>query len=153
MAIELVPLDTSLLSDLQAFWASIPGIGLNPIDDSPAGLRRFLERNPDLCTVARTTDGRLAGSLLCGWDGRRARLYHVCVHPDFRGRGIAQTMVRRVLRKLRSMGVVKCDLVCFQDNEIGNAFWGRSGWVRRDDLAYWQMPLDAVVTADSEESS
>ncbi len=153
MAIELVPLDRSLLPELPAFWASIPGVGLNPIDDSYAGLSRFIERNPDLCTVARSADGRLAGTLLCGWDGRRARLYHVCVHPDFRGRGIAQSMVSNVLRKLRSMGAVKCDLVCFQDNEIGNAFWGRVGWVRRDDLAYWQMPLDPVAPEDSEASS
>lgn len=153
MAIELVPLDMTLLSELPAFWASIPGVGLNPIDDSPAGLRRFLERNPDLCTVARTADGRLAGTLLCGWDGRRARLYHVCVHPDFRGRGIAQTMVSDVLRKLRSMGVVKCDLVCFQDNEIGNTFWGKVGWIRRDDLAYWQMPLEALPPSRTEETS
>ena len=152
MAIELIPINENLLSELQAFWASIPGVGLYPIDDSPTGLRRFLDRNPDLCYVARAADGRLAGTLLCGWDGRRARLYHVCVHPDFRGRGIAQTMVSRVLRQLRAMGVVKCDLVCFQDNEIGNAFWRRVGWVRRDELADWQMPLNPPPAAVSEET-
>ncbi|MBP7403020.1 MAG: hypothetical protein KBA30_10435, partial [Clostridia bacterium] len=57
---------------------------------------------------------------------------------------IGQAMVARALRTLRGMGAVKCDLVCFQDNAVGNNFWRRTGWVRRGDLAYWQIPLDRV---------
>lgn len=143
MDFEIVPVDNDLIPSLPDFWRSIPGIGLNPDDDSPAGLRRFLDRNPGLSCAVRV-DGRLAGTLLCGWDGRRARLYHVCVHPDYRGAGIGQAMAARALRTLRGMGAVKCDLVCFQDNAVGNNFWRRTGWVRRGDLAYWQIPLDRV---------
>ncbi len=143
MAFELIPVDDSLLPSLPDFWRSIPGIGLSSADDSPDALRRLLDRNPGLSCAARV-DGRLAGTLLCGYDGRRAMLYHVCVHPDFRGTGIGKAMVGRALERLRGMGAVKCQLVCFHDNNLGNAFWERAGWVRRDDLAFWQMPMERM---------
>ncbi len=158
MAVEIVAVDETLLASLPDFWQSIPGVGLNDRDDTLPGLRRFLCRNPGLCFAARSENGQLAGTLLCGWDGRRARLYHVCVHPAFRGRGIARRMVARALQQLKELGVVKCDLVCFADNEIGNTFWQHLGWVRRDDLLYWQMPLlstrsDVPVQTGSREES
>jgi len=145
--IDILPIDEEMLAELPVFWQSIPGIGLNTDDDSPDGLRRLLKRNPGLSCIA-TVGGRLAGTLLCGHDGRRAMLYHVCVHPDHRGRGIGQAMVARALGRLKGEGIVKCQLVCFLDNPIGNGFWEHLGWIHREDLAVWQMPL--VVPKDAE---
>ncbi len=56
----------------------IKGFGIRSIDDSKEGVERFLKRNPTTSVVAEE-DGKVVGSILCGHDGRRGCLYHVCV--------------------------------------------------------------------------
>ena len=58
-------------------WMTIRGFAMRSIDDSREGVERFLERNPHTSVVA-VEDNRIVGSILCGHDGRRGCLYHVC---------------------------------------------------------------------------
>ena len=64
-------------------WMTIKGFGIRSIDDSKEGVERFLKRNPTTSVVAEM-DGKIVGSILCGHDGRRGCLYHVCVHEGYR---------------------------------------------------------------------
>ena len=66
-----------------ALWNSIKGFAIRSIDDSREGVEVFLKRNPGISVVA-DYNGRIVGAILCGHDGRRGCLYHVCVHSDFR---------------------------------------------------------------------
>ena len=66
-------------------WKKIRGFGIRSIDDSREGVKRFLKRNPTTSVVAEE-DGRIVGSILCGHDGRRGCLYHVCVDEEHRRR-------------------------------------------------------------------
>lgn len=75
-----------------ALWMTIKGFAIRSIDDSKVGVERFLKRNPTTSVVA-IEDGKVVGSILCGHDGRRGCLYHVCVHRDYRMRGIGKAMV------------------------------------------------------------
>ena len=73
-------------------WMSIRGFAIRSIDDSETGVKRFLKRNPDTSVVA-VEDGKIVGAILCGHDGRRGCMYHVCVHEDYRMKGIGKSMV------------------------------------------------------------
>ena len=73
-------------------WMTIKGFGIRSIDDSRIGVDRFLKRNPTTSVVAEE-DGKVVGSILCGHDGRRGCLYHVCVHEKYRRHGIGKAMV------------------------------------------------------------
>ena len=64
-------------------WKKIKGFGIRSIDDSREGVDRFLKRNPTTSVVA-VKDGKIVGSILCGHDGRRGCLYHVCVDEKYR---------------------------------------------------------------------
>ena len=64
--------------EVYALWKKIRGFGIRSIDDSREGVDRFLKRNPTTSVVA-VKDGKIVGSILCGHDGRRGCLYHVCV--------------------------------------------------------------------------
>ena len=70
-----------------ALWNSIHGFGIRSLDDSREGISRFLKRNPTTCAVD-VEDGKIVGAILCGHDGRRACLYHVCVSEAYRMHGI-----------------------------------------------------------------
>ena len=128
-------------SDAVLMWSHIDGMGLRSIDDSAEGIAKLLSYNQGLCSVA-TVNGVFAGTMLCGYDGRRAHLYHLAVHPDFRGMGLGRLLVQRTLEKLKERGANKATLVVFSDNDKGNSFWEHLGFKSRCDLIYRDISLN-----------
>ena len=124
-----------------ALWKKIKGFGIRSIDDSKEGVARFLKRNPTTSVVAEK-DGRIVGSILCGHDGRRGCLYHVCVDEDYRRHGIGKRMVVFAMKALKEEKINKVSLIAFTENDIGNAFWNTIGWTERLDLNYYDFTLD-----------
>jgi ribosomal protein S18 acetylase RimI-like enzyme len=124
-----------------ALWKTIKGFGIRSVDDSKEGIERFLKWNPGLSVVAEE-NGTVVGAILCGSDGRRGCLYHVCVHKDFRRQGIGKTMVIWCMEKLRELQINKVSLIAFTKNDVGNAFWKEIGWTKREDLNYYDFTLN-----------
>ena len=124
-----------------ALWKKIKGFGIRSIDDSKEGVARFLKRNPTTSVVAEK-DGRIVGSILCGHDGRRGCLYHVCVDEDYRRHGIGKRMVVFAMKALKEEKINKVSLSSFTENDIGNAFWNTIGWTERLDLNYYDFTLN-----------
>ena len=124
-----------------ALWMTIHGFSIRTIDDSREGVERFLKRNPGISVVAEM-DGRVVGAILCGHDGRRGCLYHVCVHEDYRMHGIGRAMVVHCMNALQQEGINKVSLIAFTKNDIGNAFWNQIGWTKREDLNYYDFVLN-----------
>lgn len=133
---------------LKALWMTIHGFGIRSIDDSREGVDRFLKRNPSISVVAQAADGSIVGAILCGHDGRRGCLYHVCVREDYRRLGIGKNMVVHCMNALKEEKINKVSLIAFTVNDIGNAFWNCIGWTRRQDLNYYDFTLnEANITA------
>ena len=124
-----------------ALWTKIRGFGIRSVDDSKEGVARFLRRNPDTSVVAVEED-QIVGAILCGHDGRRGCLYHVCVDPDWRMRGIGKAMVVYAMEALKKEEINKVSLIAFTQNDIGNAFWKEIGWTKREELNYYDFTLN-----------
>jgi Acetyltransferases len=134
-----------------ALWTKIRGFGLRSVDDSREGIERFLRRNPTTSVVA-VEDGKVVGSILCGHDGRRGCLYHVCVDEGYRRRGIGKAMVVKAMEELEKEEINKVCLIAFTRNDIGNAFWNTIGWTKRLDLNYYDFVLNEKnITAFNEQ--
>lgn len=129
-------------------WMSCAGMGLNNLDDSREGIGRFLQRNPDTCFVAVTSE-RIAGVIMAGSDGRRGYIYHTAVHPGYRLKGIAGKLVERTMAALEKMGIHKAALVVFARNESGNAFWEKLGFTVREDLVYRNRTITEMTRIDT----
>lgn len=124
-----------------ALWKKIKGFGIRSIDDSRIGVERFLKRNPTTSVVA-VEDGKIVGSILCGHDGRRGCLYHVCVDEAYRRKGIGKAMVVYAMQALKEEKINKVSLIAFTKNDVGNAFWNTIGWTERLDLNYYDFTLN-----------
>lgn len=122
-------------------WIKIKGFAMRSIDDSRQGVNRFLRRNPSTSVVA-VEDGMVVGTILCGHDGRRGCMYHVCVDPAYRLRGIGKAMVIYAMEALKKEQISKVSLIAFTENDIGNVFWKDIGWTRREDLNYYDFVLN-----------
>ena len=135
---------TMTIEDYQGvhdLWMTIKGFAIRSIDDSREGVERFLKRNPATSVVAEE-NGEIVGSILCGHDGRRGCLYHVCVREDCRMRGIGKSMVVRCMEELEKEKISKVSLIAFTENDIANAFWKEIGWTKREDLNYYDFVLN-----------
>lgn len=145
--ITIRAMEKSDYDQVKALWMTISGFGIRSIDDSREGVERFLDRNPG-CSVVAEKDGKIIGGILCGHDGRRGCLYHVCVDKDYRKQGIGKSMVVFAMQALKAEGINKVCLIAFTKNDIGNAFWKEIGWTKREDLNYYDFTLnEANITA------
>ena len=119
---------------------------LNPVDDSRAGIERYLKRNPNTCFAA-VKDDRIIGVILTGHDGRRAIIHHMCVHPDYRRMGIAARLVSLAEDALKKEGIQKGFGLVFKDNDAANAFWEQQGYSLRTNLNYRNKSLNDAIPA------
>ena len=132
---------------VRALWMSIKGFSIRSVDDSREGVELFLKRNPSTSVVAEK-GGHIIGAILCGHDGRRGCLYHVCVAAEYRMQGIGKAMVVDAMEALKREQINKVSLIAFTSNDIGNAFWKQIGWTKREDWNYYDFTLnEANITA------
>ena len=131
-----------------ALWLSCPGMGLNNLDDSQAGIAKYLARNPDTCFVA-VEQGCMIGAILTGHDGRRGSISHTAVSPAHQRQGVGTLLVNAALNALKEQGIHKVNLVAFARNEKGNAFWEKMGFTQRTDLIYRNRTLTEMVRIDT----
>jgi ribosomal protein S18 acetylase RimI-like enzyme len=130
-----------------ALWSGIKGFGIRAVDDSKEGINRFLLRNPDLSVVAED-NMTIVGSILCGHDGRRGTLYHVCVAEKYRKHGVGHEMVLEAISRIRKEGINKVNLIAFRNNLLGNNFWRKEKFTFRDDLNYYDLAISVENTTD-----
>ena len=132
MNVELREMTIDDYEAVYALWESTEGIGLSNAD-SKEGIKTFLERNPGLSYVALDGD-QLVGAVLCGHDGRRGYIHHLAVAKTHRKRGIGRSLVNRCVFALMQIGIAKCHLFIFEDNQDAVEFWKKIGWSRRVEL-------------------
>lgn len=109
---------------LRALWRAC---GFRSLGDDDLALARYVRRNPGLALVAAES-GRVVGSALGAWDGRRAAIYHVAVAESHRRRGIATRLVDQVEAGLRDLGSPEVRINVADDNAAARAFWKARGY-------------------------
>lgn len=123
-----------------SLWEMCEGIGLSSAD-SPEKIKTYLDRNPGMSFIARK-DGRIAGAVLSGHDGRRGFIHHLAVHPGFRKKGIGRKLANECVSALEAAGIEKCHLFIFMNNESGIKFWEKAGWTMRKDIGIMSRDLN-----------
>lgn len=129
--------------DVYRLWTLTKGMGLNNLDDTKTGINIFLQRNPNTCFVA-TFHNEIIGTIISGHDGRRGYIYHTAVSEKFRKKGIGQKLVTSSLSALKTEGINKVALVVFSKNKLGNLFWEKLGFKKREDLIYRDKAINEM---------
>ena len=122
--------------NIYRFWLSIPGMGINNLDDNRESIEKYLIRNPTTNFIAENDLGEIIGAILCGHDGRRGHISHTAVNPAERRQGIGTALVKAALDALRNEGISKVTLTTFTKNTTGNDFWEGQGFVTSEDVTY-----------------
>jgi len=116
-----------------------PGINLRRSDE-PEEIQKKLLRDPDLFLVAEN-NGKLVGTVIGGFDGRRGLIYHLAVEAAFRQHGIGSLLMDEVERRLKAKGCLKCYLLVTVDNEDAMHFYQMRKWERMDTIYTYTKEL------------
>jgi len=108
--------------------------------DTPTELQKKLARDPDLFLLAES-DGKIVGSVIGGFDGRRGLIYHLAVAAPFQGQGIGSRLMEEVESRLRAKGCLKCYLLVTDDNPEAEAYYQRHGWGQMDRIHLYGKEL------------
>ncbi|MET9594659.1 GNAT family N-acetyltransferase [Streptomyces sp. NPDC006516] len=129
------------LSDIDAvlrFWReAAEGTSITDDRDGVAGL---IDRDPEALLLA-VRDGRLAGTVIAGYDGWRCSAYRLAVHPDFRRQGIARELMDAAERRFLALGGRRVDAMVLEVNTQAHHTWAAGGYHREDHWRRWVKPL------------
>jgi len=107
----------------------------------------FLELYHDcreLFVVAKIS-GRIAGYMATCVELRRAEIASIAVHPDYRRRGVAVTLMEYTLRALTTTGVHRVELMVRPGNTAGTQLYRSLGFRRvRLEPGYYEDGGDGV---------
>lgn len=108
--------------------------------DAPQEIEKKIRRDPDLFLVAESK-GRVIGSVIGGFDGRRGIIYHLAVAGPHRHRGVANRLMDEVESRLRAKGCLRCYLLVQAGNEEAENFYAQRGWVWMDSVRPYSKDL------------
>ena len=110
--------------ELRKLWAAV---GFRSLGDDDRSLARLARRNPGLVLVA-SAGGRIVGSALGAFDGRRGWIYHVATAESHRRQGIASKLVEQIEAGLADLGCPKISVNVGNDRDAARAFWTARGY-------------------------
>jgi len=122
-----------------AFWQKAAEDSNRPID-SPAAVRRLIERDADALVVAADGDA-IVGSLIIGWDGWRCHLYRLAVDPDYRRRGIGGSLLAIAEERFVGFGGTRADAMVLDENEVAHRVWAAAGYAAQPEWSRWVKAL------------
>ncbi len=112
--------------------------------DRPVDRREVVEglvtRDPHAMLLVVGREGIL-GCLVMDWDGWRAHLYRLAVHPDYRRRGIGRWLLAVAEQWLRAAGAIRIDAMVLDANRSAHALWSAAGYSPQDNWSRWVKPL------------
>lgn len=108
--------------------------------DSPDKVVALIERDPEALLIAEL-DGELVGTLIAGWDGWRAHLYRLAVHPSHRRKGIATTLLAAAESRFAAFGAFRADAMVLDDNVSAHGVWTAAGYALQPTWSRWVKPL------------
>jgi ribosomal protein S18 acetylase RimI-like enzyme len=118
---------------VRSLWENAgPGIQLRQ-SDTPEEIYKKLMRDPDLFLVAEL-DGRMVGTVIGGFDGRRGLIYHLAVQASVREGGIGARLMDEVEKRMKEKGCIRSYLLVTKENEEAIRFYKKHGWSQMDSV-------------------
>lgn len=95
----------------------------------------------DLFLVAEI-GGRVAGTIIGGWDGWRGHLARLATHPDYRRQGVASMLVREAEQRLFARGARRMYALVDRRNPLALPFWDAVGYGCNEQIVQYSRNLE-----------
>lgn len=126
---------TGDLAAVLALWEVAAENDARPADDL-ALVEQLVAHDPEALLVA-VRDERVVGTVIAGWDGWRAHLYRLAVHPDVRRTGVGGLLLDAAGERLVALGAGRLDAMVLEGNALGSAVWRARGYAPQGEWRRW----------------
>lgn len=110
-----------------SIWKSV-GDGIHvSFSDEPEELEKLIRISPGLFFLA-VDRGKIIGTVMGGFDGRRGLIYHLAVLPEYQNRHIGLYLMNLVENKLYDIGCRKIYLFIVPENLDRAGFYQNLGY-------------------------
>jgi N-acetylglutamate synthase len=137
---QIYPMTITDYEKVFQLWESVPEIRTDPVNDSKAGITKYLLRNPDTSFIAKENED-VVGAILAGHDGRKGILHHTAVAEGYRDKGIGAALVESVLNAYREMHINKAAFTMLEGNDDAEFFWRKMGFSIGEYEESWSVRL------------
>jgi len=131
---DLILREFQLLTDYSqviSLWKNAgPGIHLRRSDEKEEITKKLL-RDPDLFLVVES-GGRIIGTVMGGFDGRRGMVYHLAVEHAYRRLGIGKALMSELEKRMKLKGCIRTYLLVTHDNVDAIRFYESQDWEQMD---------------------
>jgi ribosomal protein S18 acetylase RimI-like enzyme len=95
-----------------------------PPVDRPEAMKRVMECSTCVFLVCEF-DGKVVGVARGNYDGSRAMIHQVSVHPEYQRRGIGESLVKEVVKRFQEMGARTVSATVIEESL---PFWQKIGF-------------------------
>ena len=121
--------------EVYSLWQSA-GAGIHAgRSDTPDEIEKKIQRDPELFLLAEL-DGKIVGTVLGGFDGRRGIVYHLAVEANQHKKGIGERLMVELEQRLKDKGCIRSYLLVTYDNLEAVRFYEKRGWTRMELYTY-----------------
>ncbi len=113
---------------LTEFWEK--NYFVNELDEFDR-FKLFLNKNPDL-SILGEDNGKIVGTILGSFDGRRGYIQKLVVAKNFRKKGLGKQLIEAIVKKLQTLGALYIPVSCETTNVN---FFQKSGFKKTDQVA------------------
>lgn len=138
--IVLRPARSADVENLLGFWQIAAEDADRPAD-SPEAVERLIARDPDALLLA-VHGTETVGCVIAGWDGWRAHLYRLAVHPDYRRQGLARRLLGAAEDRLGCHGAIRFDAMVLDGNDSAHTMWSAADYSPQENWTRWVKPAD-----------
>lgn len=109
------------------------GLNVEDYQTEKKDAQLMLKFNPKTCFVI-VESSQILGSIFGTFNGRRAWIYHLAIHPSIQNKGYGSLLLHKTLKVLKELGAEKSQLWVRKDNIKVLDFYEKQGFCELDYL-------------------
>jgi GNAT superfamily N-acetyltransferase len=136
MLAEIRRLTIDDYDDILRVWADA-GLEHRPIGRDSREMIAKEMQFPGACYFGYFDNGRMIGTAIANFDGRRGWINRLAVDPDCRGRGIGGELIREAEQFLRSVGAIVMTALIHELNSPSMTCFEKDGYLCQNEFKYF----------------